>query len=249
MGAGKALRGVLRRIGKWYLPRRQFDELDFWRRQIDLYVKWYEGRKQRLFGIDAPSDDRRVTGHGLRENAIRTWIDANMDKYPSRLMVARDAFRGMRLLDIGCGPNPWALAFVDCEVHGLDQLVGEYRRLGFPLDAYDERMHYARGGAERMPFADDSFDAVISVNALDHVDDFAAVACEIARVLRPEGVVRFEVHYHEPKRCEPIALSDATILEHLGALGVRKVHQRPFTSLFPNEPERGETLAIWSNRG
>ena len=35
-----------------------------------------------------------------------------------------------------------------------------------------------------MPFEDGFFDAVISVNAIDHVNDFAETAKEIKRVLK-----------------------------------------------------------------
>ena len=48
------------------------------------------------------------------------------------------------------------------------------------------------GVAEDMPFPR-SFDGLVSVNALDHVDDFEGTASEIRRVLKEDAVVRVKV--------------------------------------------------------
>jgi SAM-dependent methyltransferase len=42
--------------------------------------------------------------------------------------------------------------------------------------------------AERLPFADDRFDAVVAVSSLEFVDDVAQAVAEMAWVLRPGGV-------------------------------------------------------------
>lgn len=51
-----------------------------------------------------------------------------------------------------------------------------------------------RASAEALPFADDSFDAVISDNVFEHLPDVPAATSEIARVLRPGGVAIIVVH-------------------------------------------------------
>jgi ubiquinone/menaquinone biosynthesis C-methylase UbiE len=45
-----------------------------------------------------------------------------------------------------------------------------------------------RGDAERLPFADSSFDAVYSYGVLNHTPDTAGAVNEIRRVLRPGGL-------------------------------------------------------------
>ena len=232
------------------LPHKQFSEWSFRRRQIKRYVDWYEGKIEYLYDVPRPSDEIKVTGYGPDGNAIRTWAHSSANislKYPSRLLIPRDYFAGKRILDVGCGPIPSALAFTDCEIYGLDQLVEKYRALGFPLEEYSQRLTYVQGDAEDMPFEDEFFDGVISVNAIDHVDDFPSAAKEITRVLRPEGILRMEIHYHLPTVNEPWALDDDIVIKHFGHLGMRKVHEQPYINLYPELPERGEMLVVWAN--
>lgn len=240
--------------GRRPLSSKQHGELDFWRHEIERYVAWHEGRLDHLWGVPSPRDRiHGQTGHP-RGDAILAWARAGVpEKYLSHLLVPGDHFAGMTVLDVGCGPIPYALGFSGCQVVGLDELVDEYRGLGFPLEEYPDRrrLTYVRGSAEQVPAADDSFDAVISVNALDHLRDFPAAAGEICRVLRPGGIVRFQVHYHPPTPLEPWALNDDLILEHLGALGVEKVHEMRATDLPNSYPDAGteERQVVWANDG
>ena len=53
--------------------------------------------------------------------------------------------------------------------------------------------------AERLPFADRSFDTVVSTFVLCTVDDPAATLAEVARVLRPGGDLLFLEHVRSPE--------------------------------------------------
>ncbi len=229
----------------WRMPAKQYSEIKWWQQDIDRWVDWYEGRRTVLYGIPAPTTAQMVPGADRRERAILTWLSVMQASYPTRLGVSRDYFHGQRILDVGCGPLPLALGFTGCEVYGVDPLIEEYARVGYPFGKYPDRMKYLCGSAENIPVRDEFFDAVISVNAIDHVDDFAAAAREIGRVLRPGGRLRMEMHYHAANVCEPWALSDALVLQHYGHLGIRKVRER-----VPDEHERlrndRERLVVWA---
>ena len=84
------------------------------------------------------------------------------------------------------------------------------------------------------------FYAVVSVNAIDHVDDFGQAAREIQRVLKPRGKLRMQVHYHPPTRCEPIEVDDTILLESFEALGIQKVGESEI------EGTKGQKLVVWS---
>ena len=165
------------------------------------------------------------------------------DRYLRHLLVPADYFEGMKVLEVGPGPLSWARIFTGCELWGIDPLTDRYRALGYELAP----MRYVQGFAEDMPFEDNEFDAVISFNALDHVDDFDKVCSEIERVCK--GVIRVEVHYHEAWVCEPMELDDNRVGNAFSAK-VKKLIERPFgETFFPGHPASSSydgTVALWS---
>lgn len=69
------------------------------------------------------------------------------------------------------------------------------------IDPGIEPTHIVQPG-QPLPFADNSFDAVICLNTLEHIYDSAAVVAELHRVLRPGGALHvtvpfmFRIHGH-----------------------------------------------------
>lgn len=90
------------------------------------------------------------------------------------------------LLDVGCGTGYYLSRLADLfeRSSGVDVSDGmlSIARANYP--ALDVR----KAGAERLPFADASFDAVISCRVLTHIADIDNAFAEIGRVLRPFGV-------------------------------------------------------------
>jgi len=240
-------KNIIDRISNLRLSNKQYNEMKFWRGMIKKYIEWYLGKIDTLYGVAAPNEDVKVTGYDLKENAIRTVIKVNINKYPEHLAISPDYFRGQKVLDIGCGPNPWVTGFTDCQAYGLDELIDVYKKLGFPLDSYSARLTYFKGGAENIPVEDNFFDAVISVNAIDHVKDFPAAAKEITRVLKPNGIIRMEVHQHKPTVCEPWSLDDEIVLECFGHLKIKKISERSWNANNPDGLKEGEKMSIWGN--
>ena len=54
------------------------------------------------------------------------------------------------------------------------------------------------GAAERLPFADESFDAVLSLNVLEHVKDPFGAAREIMRVMKPDAELMAVAPFLQP---------------------------------------------------
>ncbi|KKL20600.1 hypothetical protein LCGC14_2453850, partial [marine sediment metagenome] len=92
---------------------------------------------------------------------------------------------GARLLDVGCGTGQSRKLYIDkCETYtGLDISL---RALDLARDKFPESS-WVHGDASQMPFADEQFDIVALSSVLHHIKDFAKVACEAFRVLRPGG--------------------------------------------------------------
>ena len=67
---------------------------------------------------------------------------------------------------------------------------------------------YLACGAERIPLLDESVDAIVARNSLDHVADPAAVMAEVKRLLRPGGTLILNVDVEGvPTEAEPHAFS------------------------------------------
>lgn len=88
-----------------------------------------------------------------------------------------------RGIDLGGGPGRAATAVGEVDWTVVDRSEGM-------VQAARRRGHAtARGDATRLPLADGAVDAVVVVDALHHMPDHPAVLAEVARVLRPGGVV------------------------------------------------------------
>ena len=96
---------------------------------------------------------------------------------------------GMRLLELGCGGGLMAeeyarrgasVAAIDRSAASIGAATKHALHGGLSID-------YAPAVGEHFPFSDESFDAVVSADTLEHVDDVDQVVRESARVLRPGG--------------------------------------------------------------
>lgn len=102
------------------------------------------------------------------------------------------AGREARILDAGCGTggllNELRRAEVMWEPEGLD-----YSPVACALARERTGLPVRQGSMTALPHPDGAFDAVVSVDALTHVQDRAAALAEMVRVLRPGGLVILNV--------------------------------------------------------
>jgi SAM-dependent methyltransferase len=161
---------------------------------------------------------RRAVGSAESQRASRAWWDADADDYLTEhgadigdvdLVWCPEGLReadahllgdvsGRRVLEVGCGSAPCArwLATQGAWPVGLD-LSGEMLR---HADSFNTATGIAvplvQAGAERLPFADASFDLACSAfGAVPFVAEPERVMREVARVLRPGGRWVFAVNH------------------------------------------------------
>lgn len=100
-----------------------------------------------------------------------------------------------RMLDVGCGTGTLlSLAARDSSAErlvGLDYAAEMVRRAGekFTQSEHSSKLAAVRGDAERLPFADASFDVLTCCNSFHHYPHQAAAIRDFRRVLRPGGML------------------------------------------------------------
>lgn len=123
----------------------------------------------------------------------------------------RLAFRsGDRLLDVGCGAGRHAGEALrrGAQVVALDASDSEAKDASVMLAAMVDAGEAGAGGSAdaavadgaSLPFADGSFDRVVASEVLEHVSDDRVVIAELARVLRPGGMLAVTVPRWFPER-------------------------------------------------
>jgi ubiquinone/menaquinone biosynthesis C-methylase UbiE len=123
------------------------------------------GLSARLFG------SRRFS-RAIEFSILQRWLGAR---------------RGVAL-DLGCGDGEYAaqLALMGFRVVGLDLAIGELRDACVATSP-ELATRFVCGDATCLPFADRTFDLVLSNSVIEHIPADAAVFAEVRRVLKDEG--------------------------------------------------------------
>jgi SAM-dependent methyltransferase len=236
----------------------------------------------------------RSVGAGESQRASRAWWDADADDYlaehgadigdvdfvwcPEGLREA-DAhllgdLAGRRVLEVGCGSAPCArwLATQGARPVGLDLSGGMLRHATQINAATGIAVPLVQAGAERLPFADGSFDLACSAfGAVPFVSEPDRVMREVARVLAPggrwvfavnhpmrwafsddpgpDGLVVSQSYFDRTPYVEVDAAGTPTYVEHHRTLGdrVRDVVAAGFVLVEPEWPDGRTTVwGQWS---
>lgn len=143
----------------------------------------------------------------------------------NRYRFACNLIKGKDVLDIACGAGYGShrMAQVAHSVMGAD--ISE-EAIKYCKESYvQDNLQYAVAKAEDMPFSDGQFDAVVSFETLEHIDEIKQKAFirEVRRVLRPGGLLIIstpnkevydkrgenEFHEHELSRSEFLYLMES----------------------------------------
>jgi ubiquinone/menaquinone biosynthesis C-methylase UbiE len=122
-------------------------------------------------------------------DAYDRWIGRYGPSLAASLVDFAGVERGMRALDVGCGPGALTTALV--ERLGAADVVGADPSEPF-VEAARRRLpdvEVVVAGAEELPFADGSFDVVLSQLVVNFMRDAEAGVREMARVARPGGMI------------------------------------------------------------
>ena len=129
------------------------------------------------------SDDSPVALLRAESRLLNPWVAADI--------AAKLGQRRCQILDVGCGAGFLAnhLGAVGHDVTGLD-LSDDALAVAARHDS-GHTVHYQRGDALSLPFANASFDVVCAMDFLEHLERPEQAIAEAARVLRPSGLFFF----------------------------------------------------------
>lgn len=181
-----------------------------------------EKRERRAGLSNLTKDDLSVLDRILRNEAdmaFRRRVPILLD-----YLELRD---GDRVLDCGCGMGFHLMAMQrlrDLHLVGLD--LDPSRLAWAEEQGIDAQL--VSGQAERLPFADDSFDKALMTEVLEHVRDDRSALRELARVLRPGGIAALSV----PNARYPFLWDPISAVRE--ALGRSPIRQGPIVGIWTN---------------
>lgn len=148
------------------------------------------------------------------------WFDRHID------------WQGKDVLDLGCAGGFMAEALAERGAHvtGIDPASDAIDAARDHARAGKLRIAYDVGVGEALPYDDASFDAVVCVDVLEHVADLHRVLSEIARTMRPGGLLLFDTINRNPLA----RLASITIAEDMLRLLPRGTHD-PAMFIKPKE--------------
>ncbi len=131
------------------------------------------------------------------------WLRTLANMVPPRLRYFErftGGWDGRAVLDLGCGGGflSEALARRGAEVTGIDPAARAVAAARTHAAEQGLAISYAVGVGESLPFADASFDHVVCVDVLEHVQSVEQTLREAARVLRPGGLFLYDTINRNP---------------------------------------------------
>jgi 2-polyprenyl-6-hydroxyphenyl methylase/3-demethylubiquinone-9 3-methyltransferase len=148
------------------------------------------------------------------------WFDQHID------------WQGKDVLDLGCAGGFMAEALAERGAHvtGIDPASDAIDAARDHARAGKLRIAYDVGVGEALPYDEASFDAVVCVDVLEHVADLNRVLSEVARTMRPGGLLLFDTINRNPLA----RLASITIAEDVLRLLPRGTHD-PAMFIKPKE--------------
>lgn len=163
---------------------------------------------------EKPTLEKRLSAEEEQRSIDNHWTEA-ADNYDSIIHDELASFRApawtklildnapqkatLDVLDAGCGPAFFSilLAKAGHRVVGLDGSVGMLRHAAENAAGQGVSPLFIKGDCHSLPFADNSFDLIVSRNVTHALRNHREVYAEWRRVLRPGGVLLiFDANWH-----------------------------------------------------
>lgn len=156
------------------------------------------------------------------------FVPAIFEEWAPRVVAAASIRPGMRVLDVACGTGVLAREVAKA-AGGMERVVGLDPATGM-LEVAARRapgITWHSGVAGELPFADGTFDAVVSQFGLMFFPDRAAALREMARVLVPGG--RMAVAVWDSLERTPAYAAEVALIERMAGPRAADALRAPFS--------------------
>lgn len=168
--------------------------------------------------MSGPPDDKTIddvrrfwsehplfTGEGAATTGTREWFEEHEAVYLKDCLAGQPpaiftdgVAPTARVLDVGCGPGFWVRYFARrgyLDITACDLTQSAVDLTNRSLELFGLTATVTVGNAEKLPFADASFDHVNCQGVIHHTPRPQAAVREFARVLRPGGTACVSVYH------------------------------------------------------
>lgn len=140
--------------------------------------------------IKVPSNDPIKREYAFLARRYDTLWDSYIQQSLKETLDHGEFKEGSRLLDIGCGTGQ--LIEVVGQAHPSISSTGldlTFEMVEIAHDRLGKRIPLCCGDATKLPFADKTFDILVSTSVFHYIGDPRTALAEVMRVLRPGGIL------------------------------------------------------------
>lgn len=181
----------------------------FWTGKLSLTMKLLANINSMLAWVTGNARDtasmkeRMKQGYdGIYSDHVTRYDELGIKHYTkiATKLLEKIDLRGKEVLDVGCGTGILSIPVLEQGVSKLvcgdqsEYMLNQCKNKIMSHDCNAEKVSFRRLDAECLPYNDESFDAVVSGMLLGLVPNQEKVIKEMARVLRPHGVLAFSTH-------------------------------------------------------
>jgi ubiquinone/menaquinone biosynthesis C-methylase UbiE len=166
---------------------------------VGSLIAWVTGNAQ-----DTSAMKQRIKNgyNGKYSDYVHRYDELGSSNYKkiSRKLIEKVNCKGKEVIDVGCGTGIFSLMALEngaSKVNCVDMstLMLEKCKAKIIAEGYSEELiEFHEAEAERLPFDDGCFDVVALNMVLGMIPDQQATIKELARVLRPNGIVALATH-------------------------------------------------------
>ncbi len=144
---------------------------------------------------DTSTPDVETAGAAYRKrfsgSVGRFFLQAQLDAVER--VIRRGELDRPRVLDVGGGHGQLTEFLLDrhCDVWVQGSALSCRRQIEPLIDRYGERLHFIASSLWSLPFADRTFDMVMAVRVMSHVERWEALLSEMARVTKRSLLIDF----------------------------------------------------------